>query len=77
MAAIAEMAHRVGALVVADGVSFAPHVIPDMKSLGVDFMPTAPTRLSAHIRGCCGVHEALKKTEGQGHFFNEEKSRYR
>ena len=34
---ISAMARKVGALVVADGVSYAPHTIPDMKTLGVDF----------------------------------------
>ena len=37
MKSITEMAHRVGALVVADGVSYAPHVIPDVQSWDVDF----------------------------------------
>ena len=78
MAAIAEMAHRVGALVVADGVSYAPHVIPDMKSLGVDFYAYSTYKTFGTHQGVLwGSSEALKKTEGQGHFFNEEKSRYR
>ena len=78
MAAIAEMVHRVGALVVADGVSYAPHVIPDMKSLGVDFYAYSTYKTFGTHQGVLwGSSEALKKTEGQGHFFNEEKSRYR
>jgi len=78
MAAIAEMAHRVGALVVADGVSYAPHVIPDMKTLGVDFYAYSTYKTFGTHQGVLwGSSEALKKTEGQGHFFNEEKSRYR
>jgi len=78
MAAIAEMAHRVGALVVADGVSYAPHVIPNMKSLGVDFYAYSTYKTFGTHQGVLwGSSEALKKTEGQGHFFNEEKSRYR
>ena len=78
MAAIAAMAHRVGALVVADGVSYAPHVIPDMKSLGVDFYAYSTYKTFGTHQGVLwGSSEALKKTEGQGHFFNEEKSRYR
>jgi len=78
MAAIAEMAHRVGALVVADGVSYAPHVIPDMKTLGVDFYAYSTYKTFGTHQGLLwGSREALKKTEGQGHFFNEEKSRYR
>ena len=34
---VVDLGHHVGALVVADGVSYAPHVIPDVKKLGVDF----------------------------------------
>ncbi|SVE58766.1 uncharacterized protein METZ01_LOCUS511620, partial [marine metagenome] len=34
---VADMAHKVGALVVADGVSYAPHTIPDVQTLGADF----------------------------------------
>ena len=78
ISAIAKMAHRVGALVVADGVSFAPHVIPDMKTLGVDFYAYSTYKTFGTHQGVLwGSSEALKKTEGQGHFFNEEKSRYR
>ena len=37
MVTIAGYAHAVGALVVADGVSYAPHVIANAPALGVDF----------------------------------------
>ena len=37
VAQVCEIARKVGAIVIADGVSYAPHTIPDMKSLGVDF----------------------------------------
>ncbi len=78
MASIVEMAHKVGALVVADGVSYAPHVIPDMQTLGVDFYAYSTYKTFGTHQGVLwGSSEALKKTEGQGHYFNEEKSRYR
>ena len=78
MASIVEMAHKVGALVVADGVSYAPHVIPDMQTLGVDFYAYSTYKTFGTHQGVLwGSSEALKKTEGQSHFFNEEKSRYR
>ena len=65
MAAIAEMAHRVGALVVADGVSYAPHVIPDMKTLGVDFYAYSTYKTFGTHQGVLwGSSDALKKTEG-------------
>lgn len=36
LATASAKAHEAGALLVADGVSFAPHGLPDIKSLGVD-----------------------------------------
>ena len=78
MKSITEMAHRVGALVVADGVSYAPHVIPDVQSWGVDFYAYSTYKTFGTHQGVLwGSSDALKKTEGQGHYFNEEKSRYR
>jgi len=78
LAAVAEMAHKVGALVVADGVSYAPHVIPDVQAWDVDFYAYSTYKTFGTHQGILwGSKEALKQTEGQGHFFNEEKSRYR
>jgi len=78
MNAISEMAHKVGALVVADGVSYAPHVIPDVQTLGVDFYAYSTYKTFGSHQGVLwGSKDALRQTEGQGHFFNEEKSRYR
>ncbi len=67
-----------GALVVADGVSYAPHVIPDVQAWDVDFYAYSTYKTFGTHQGILwGSKEALKQTEGQGHFFNEEKSRYR
>ena len=78
MNAISEMAHKVGALVVADGVSYAPHVIPDVQTLGADFYAYSTYKTFGSHQGVLwGSKDALRQTEGQGHFFNEEKSRYR
>jgi cysteine desulfurase family protein (TIGR01976 family) len=78
MNAISEMAHKVGALVVADGVSYAPHVIPDVQTLGADFYAYSTYKTFGSHQGVLwGSKNALRQTEGQGHFFNEEKSRYR
>ena len=34
---ISELAHKKNAIVIGDGVSYAPHGFPDVKELGVDF----------------------------------------
>jgi cysteine desulfurase family protein (TIGR01976 family) len=74
---ITEMAHNVGALVVADGVSYAPHVIPNVQTLGVDFYAYSTYKTFGPHQGVLWASsEALKQVEGQGHFFNEEKSCY-
>ena len=36
VARIASLAHEVGARVIVDGVSFAPHSVPDVAALGAD-----------------------------------------
>ena len=78
MKSITEMAHRVGGLVVADGVSYATHVIQDVQSWDVDFYAYSTYKTFGTHQGVLwGSSDALKKTEGQGHYFNEEKSRYR
>jgi selenocysteine lyase/cysteine desulfurase len=53
-------------------------VIPDVQTLGVDFYAYSTYKTFGTHQGVLwGSSEALKKTEGQSHFFNEEKSRYR
>ena len=78
ISAISEITHSVGALLVADGVSYAPHVIPDIDNLGVDFYVYSTYKTFGTHQGVLwGSPEALKNVEGQGHFFNEEDARCR
>lgn len=69
---VAELAHEVGALVVADGVSYAPHVIPDIHKLGVDFYGYSTYKTFGTHQGVLwGSRSALQQVKAQGHFFNQ------
>ncbi len=75
---IVELAHNVGALVVADGVSYAPHVIPDVQTLGVDFYAYSTYKTFGTHQGILwGTSDALLKIQNQGHSFNASEPRYR
>ena len=78
IANIVERAHSVGALVIADGVSFAPHVVPNAPALGVDFYVYSTYKtFGPHQSVLWGSSKSLQEVEAQGHFFNEENPRYR
>ena len=78
MVTIAGYAHAVGALVVADGVSYAPHVIANAPELGVDFYVYSTYKtFGPHQSVLWGAPKALEQVEPQGHFFNENEPRYR
>lgn len=75
---VVNLARQVGAIVVADGVSYAPHVIPDVKELGVDFYGfSAYKTFGTHQGILWGSRRALQKVKDQGHFFNASNARYR
>ena len=77
-APLLKLAHQVGALVVADGVSYAPHVIPDVHKLGVDFYGYSTYKTFGTHQGVLwGSRGALQEVKAQGHFFNQSESRYR
>ena len=72
MVTVAGYAHAVGALVVADGVSYAPHVIADAPALGVDFYVYSTYKtFGRHQSVLWGAPKALEQVEAEGHFFNE------
>ena len=78
ISAISEITHKVGALLVADGVSYAPHAVPEIEKMGVDFYVYSTYKTFGTHQGILwGSAEALKKVEVQGHFFNEEDARHR
>ena len=75
---VVKLADQVGAMVVADGVSYAPHVIPDVQRLGVDFYSFSTYKTFGTHQGVLwGSRTALQTVKDQGHFFNASDSRYR
>lgn len=76
--AICEIARAAGVITIADGVSFAPHRIPDVRSLGPDFVVFSTYKTFAtHLGVLWGRSERLAELAPQGHFFNADKPRYR
>lgn len=76
--AVSDIAHDAGALVVADGVSYAPHCVVDVKNLGADFILFSTYKTFGTHQGVLwGGAEALARLPGQSHYFNEDRPHYR
>tara|TARA_B100000029_G_scaffold505738_1_gene586974 strand:+ start:2787 stop:4052 length:1266 start_codon:yes stop_codon:yes gene_type:complete len=75
---ISDMAKQVGALIVADGVSYAPHMVPDLQKLGADFYAFSTYKTFGTHQGIMwGSKAALEMTKTQSHYFNDSVPRYR
>lgn len=75
---IAGIAHDAGALAIGDGVSFAPHRLPDLKRLGLDlYLFSTYKTFGTHVGVMWGKKEVLEGLKEQGHFFNVDKPHYR
>ncbi len=73
VARVVEAAHRVGARVVVDGVSFAPHTIPDVAALGADVYLFSLYKTYSVHQGLMVVRAGLMaELPNQSHFFNAE-----
>lgn len=71
VARIAAMAHRVGAAVCVDGVSAAPHGLPDVDALGADIYLFSGYKTYGPHQGLMVVRRALaERLPNQGHHFN-------
>jgi cysteine desulfurase family protein (TIGR01976 family) len=69
---ISELAHTKNAIVIGDGVSFAPHGFPDVKELGVDFYTFSLYKTyGPHLALLYGKEDILKKLPNQNHQFLE------
>ncbi len=69
---ISELAHNKNAIVIGDGVSYAPHGFPDVKELGVDFYTFSLYKTyGPHLALLYGKEEILKKLPNQNHYFLE------
>lgn len=78
VADIAARARAVGALTIIDGVSYAPHGLPDLAALGVDIYFFSAYKVFGPHQGIMAVRPDLAMAlPNQGHFFNDAKLRYR
>lgn len=69
---ITAAAHRVGARVIVDGVSFAPHTIPDVDALGADVYLFSLYKTYSVHQGLMVVRAGLMaELPNQSHFFND------
>ncbi|MBF0679746.1 MAG: aminotransferase class V-fold PLP-dependent enzyme [Devosia sp.] len=78
---VAEVACRtraLGAVLVVDGVSYAPHGLPDLAALGADIYFFSAYKTYGPHQGVMAVRpELAAQLPNQGHFFNDIKPRYR
>lgn len=71
VARIVAMAHGVGAVTCVDGVSYAPHGIPDVAALGTDIYLFSSYKTYGPHQGVMVVRKPLAEAlPNQGHFFN-------
>ena len=75
---IADKAHEVGARVSVDGVSYAPHGLPDVAALGADVYVFSTYKTFGPHQGVMTVsRDLLFELGNQSHFFNDESIRSR
>jgi selenocysteine lyase/cysteine desulfurase len=78
IAEVAKRAHAIDAVVVVDGVSYAPHGIPDLQALGADIYMFSAYKVYGPHQGVMAVRpELAAQLPNQGHYFNDIKPRYR
>ncbi len=73
VAEIVGMAHKAGAVTCVDGVSMAPHGLPDVAALGTDIYLFSSYKTYGPHQGIMVVRRGLAdKLPNQAHFFNAE-----
>lgn len=71
VAAISAMVHRAGAVVCVDGVSYAPHGLPDVGALGADIYLFSAYKTYGPHQGLMVIRRELGEAlPEQGHWFN-------
>ncbi|KKB13547.1 NifS [Devosia geojensis] len=78
VAEITRRAHAVGAVTAIDGVSYAPHGLPDLMALGADIYFFSAYKVYGPHQGIMAIQPSLAaELPNQGHYFNDDKPRYR
>ncbi len=78
VAELAAKAHAVGATVVVDGVSYAPHGLPDVGALGADVYLFSAYKTWGPHQGVMVVREPLlEQLPNQNHFFKADATHYK
>jgi selenocysteine lyase/cysteine desulfurase len=78
VAEIAKKAKSYGAVTVVDGVSYAPHGLPDLLELGCDIYLFSAYKVYGPHQGIMAVRPSLaSELPNQGHFFNDTLPRKR
>ncbi|MEZ5731750.1 MAG: aminotransferase class V-fold PLP-dependent enzyme [Paracoccaceae bacterium] len=73
VAEIVSMAHAAGAATCVDGVSYAPHGLPDVAVLGTDIYLFSAYKVYGPHQGIMVIREGLgMRLPNQGHYFNGE-----
>ena len=73
VAEIAKHAHEAGAVVVVDGVSYAPHGLPDVEALGADVYLCSLYKVYGPHQGAMVVRRPLReRLANQSHYFNAD-----
>ena len=73
-----ELVHRAGARVIVDGVSFAPHGLPDIESLGADIYLFSLYKVyGPHLGVMYVCRDFAEELPHQGHFFNAARAAQR
>ena len=71
VAKIADLVHEVGGVVCVDGVSYAPHGLPNVASLGADIYLFSAYKTYGPHQGIMVIREELAaRLPNQGHYFN-------
>jgi cysteine desulfurase family protein (TIGR01976 family) len=71
VATVAKKVHGAGALLVVDGVSYAPHGLPDIAATGADIYLFSMYKTFGPHQGAMFVRAAVgDRLENQGHYFN-------
>ncbi|MCP3971777.1 MAG: aminotransferase class V-fold PLP-dependent enzyme [Rhodobacteraceae bacterium] len=73
VAAICARVHDAGALACVDGVSYAPHGLPDVGALGADIYLFSAYKTFGPHQGCMVIRRELGMSlPNQGHYFNAD-----